>query len=191
MAKEVESVARKLARIEEAQNKRTSFFCNAMARAEMVQQQRSEGALAHSAELDAFRRHDIVQWWPLGASRSFPKSGDQERSVCQRFVTTMLAILATKTVTVQVNVGRRKKAKQVEIRSLPDPQAFRKKTIFQRSPDAVFYDGETCGEAAVTMLIAVRGSGLGDFPADEVGQLIRGITRLLHRQMFRANGLVF
>eukprot|EP01033_Poteriospumella_lacustris_P015275 gene15275-10922_t len=103
----------------------------------------------------------------------------------------MLSKLAKKTVTVQENVGNQTIAKQVEIRSLPEPQAFRKKTISLLSPDAVFYDGETRGEAAVTMLGEVKGRGSGDFLDDEVGQLIRGITRLLHCQMFRATLIGF
>lgn len=187
----MKSVVHRLARVEEAQKQRTSFFCNTMTRAEMVQQQRREGVLLHSAELDVFLSHHKVQWWPHGGSRKFPKLGDQESNVCQRFVTTMLSKLAKKTVTVQENVGNQTIAKQVEIRSLPELQAFRKKAISLRSLDAVFYDGETRGEAAVTMLGEVKGRGSGDFPDDEVGQLIRGITRLLHCQMFRATSIGF
>lgn len=190
-----DDIYRRLERIEEKQNNRTSLFSNTLTRAELVEELISTGALAHSAELDTFLGDHKVRWWPIDTAHRFPTLGDEERGECQTFVTAMLSKLVTQTVEVTIETNTRKKGvkkvTQVKIRSLPDPEAFRRKSIQQRYPDAVFYDGETRGEAAVTMLGEVKGTRSGDFRDDEVGQLIGGLMRLLRRPLFRATLIGF
>eukprot|EP01033_Poteriospumella_lacustris_P006178 gene6179-4438_t len=187
----VRDLERRISLLEQAQYERTSCCSNTMTRAAMVQTQRLQGTVTHSTEFDAFLEDHKVAWWPLGATRRFPTVGAAECPECQTFVHEMLATLTTNTKTVKVELSNQEQSKRVTMRSCPDHAAFRQICKWPRSPDVVFFDGDTRREATVTMVGEVTDHRRGDFADEEVGQLIRSLMRLMHRQLFRPTVIGF
>jgi hypothetical protein len=83
-------------------------------------------------------------------------------------------------------VNTKKKRKEVQIKSIPDPTAYLKNTVGKRRPDAVFYESvDKVGVVAITMVGEVKSGGNGEFPVEFAGQLTDGMTRLMKKQPFR------
>lgn len=126
-----------------------------------------------------------VRWWPARGKTDFPSETSAEVEGCQPFVTQMLQLFVTGEVIVILD-NNNKRRKNVAIRSIPDPNAFKSKTIGNHSPDVVFYDGlDKRGTSAITLLGEVKSGGEGPFPSSEIGQVVDGMTRLMNKQHFR------
>ena len=100
-------------------------------------------------------------------------------------------------VTVNKDAITTQKAKKnkkgtVDIKSIPDPEAFTRQSVGRKFPDCVFYDGKKTGSSAVTILGEVKGyTGRDYFTATEIGQLTDGMRRLMKLQPFRRSMIGF
>lgn len=161
----------------------TNFVTNTLTRAEAVGELQRQGNYAFSYDLDRFICNFCVSWWPLGLRASFPTIGSGEENVCQPFVTKVMECFVTGTVQVH---DKKKKNKTIKIENIPDPYAFKKRTVEKKSPDVVFYDGmHKQGVSAITFIGEVKSAIDGEFSSGFIGQLTDGMERVMNKQPLR------
>lgn len=168
-----------LAREVKLKRKQTSFVSNTQTRAEAVEYMIKEGLYEFSKAFDDWLGDRAVNWWPQGGSKIFPKRRSKEARDCQPFVSDMLRLFVTGKVTTEDQ-------RSIKVRNIPNPDAFREKTVDTTSPDSVFYDGAKRGTSAISISGEVKGGGEGNFPPDEIGQLTDGMKRIMNVQPFRS-----
>lgn len=156
--------------------------------AELVDEQEC----VHSRDLDRVLDNVCVNWWPVNASTSFPGLQAKEVADCQPFFTKMMTNFTSGLVKVldsppdPTKQRKKRKSREVKVWSVPNPHAYKQHTIGNTSPDAVYYDGcNKVGTAAITFGGEVKGVSAGDFPANEMGQVIDFMERLFPLQPFR------
>jgi hypothetical protein len=168
---------------EEQLKNRPSFVSNTQSRAESVVNMIRNGDFTFSKKLDNTLKEQSVDWWPQGGRTDFPDENCRETDECQPFVSEMLNLFVSGKVKVK---NLRGKTKEVIIRSIPFPEAFKTATVGNKSPDVVFFDGlNKTGSSAVTVEGEVKGGGKGEFSGDQIGQLTDGMSRLMNLQPFR------
>ena len=176
-----------------------SFVSNSVTRAEAVQALIANKTLKFSKELDDELESLKVNWWPKDVSEDdFTKSGDDEKKVCQPFVTEMLKRFVTGKVEAisktQTKAKLRTKSASQSIRNIPDPEAYQHTSVGRKWPDVVFYDSlDKGGPYAIVLQGEVKRcqGRLKKFPDEEVGQLTDGLKRLLDKQPFRSTVIGF
>lgn len=163
-----------------ALRQRSSFVTNTETRDELTHRLRRNKLLQFNdlfeREMDSLR----VEWWPVGGQVDFPDFNSEETVHCQPFVSKILKLFVSGRVRVEGDGSER------IIRSVPDPEAYKKKLSGQNLPDGVFYDGTGAqGTPAITMLLEVKGGGNTLFTPSEQGQLIGDLDRLMTAQPYR------
>jgi hypothetical protein len=135
----------------------------------------------------------MVDWWPIGGVKSFPKKGSAEKAVCQKFVSNMLKLFVQEEVKVEkLHEGEEKQKNPyfVGVRNIPDPDAFTHATLGRRMPDIVLYDGvNKAGPSAIVLIGEVKPYLRTAFSDEDIGQLANGLRALLNAQPFRRSVL--
>ena len=153
---------------------------NTFTRSEKVADMQIRGRFVSNSDLDIRLDNLRVYWWPYGLlASSFPSIGNDEVKVCQPFVTKVMNCFTGKRVRVERN-------KSIEIKNIPDPDAYKMKTVDKTSPDVVFYDRvNKVGSSAITMIGEVKAATDGEFQNHSIGQLTDGMERLMNKQPLR------
>lgn len=182
---EMLKIKEEMKRIADAHGRDSSFVSNTYSRAEITAENKRNGFLQYSQELENLLQGLKARWWPQADLR-FPNQNAKEIKHCQPFVTSVWKLFASGQVAIKDDT------KNVQIRSCPFAEAYRTPTVGKKRPDCVFYDGlNKTGVSAITMVGEVTGGGHDDFADEDIGQLIDVTVCVMKSQPFRRFMLSF
>ena len=181
-----------VAKLVEAQNKRTSHVSNTKSRAEATVENRRKGILTRSNQLDNVLNRLIVKWWPSNLNdKGFPSSKDKETKTCQPYVTSVLKLFNKGFVGVSEVKKGKSSTRKVNVLNVPFIEAYSTPTVGKKRPDCVFHEPDKTGNTAITLLGEVKGGGQGEFSDEDIGQLTDVTERVMKYQPYRQFMITF